>query len=374
MTDLGPAFAGVGDAVAAEHTAEPVLRRLVEAARTLAGARYAALGIPDGEGGFSQFLTAGLSDEEIAAIGPLPRTHGLLGAMLDQAAPYRTDDITTDPRFWGWPPAHPDMRSFLGVPILSEGRIIGAVYVTDKLGGGTFTAGDQETIELLAEHAAVAIENVRLWERSRELALLEERAHLARELHDAMTQRLFSLTLVAETAAEALDRDPPAARDHIGTVRELARDVLRELRSLITDLRPADLEQDGLVAALRSHVAVVARVHDLDVELDAEGPSGLDPGAERHVFRIVQEALHNAARHADARRVDIVVGRDGPALHVEVRDDGRGFDPGDRSLRGTRLGLTSMRDRARVLGGALSITSSPGAGTTVRLELPRPGP
>src|ERR671921_2411657 len=119
-------------AIAAERSVERVLRRLVHAARELAGARYAALGVPDGEGNFAQFVTAGMTDEEVAAMGPLPRTHGLLGAMLESEDPYRTVDIRTHPRFRGWwPKAHPAMRSFLGVPIVARGGIIGAVYITD---------------------------------------------------------------------------------------------------------------------------------------------------------------------------------------------------------------------------------------------------
>jgi len=356
-------------AIAAERAVEPVLRRLVEAARTLAGGRYAALGIPDGEGGFAQFLTTGLSDEEVAAIGPLPRTHGLLGAMLGERESFRTADITRDPRFWGWPAAHPDMRSFLGVPILSAGTVVGAIYVTDKEGAPAFTDADQEVIELLAAHAAVAIENVRLTERTRELAVLEERAALARELHDAMTQKLFSLNLVAEAAADAVGRDPEAAEAHIRTMQGLARDTLAELRSLIVDLRPADLGADGLVAALRAHVDLVARVHGVDVVLRAEGDDRLDPERERQVFRVVQEALHNAVRHAGASRIEVTVTAVDGRVAVAVRDDGAGFDPDDGAVRGRRLGLTSMRDRARAIGGHLAIESAPGAGTAVRLEV-----
>src|SRR5215216_7188916 len=154
--------------VAAEREVEPVLQRLVHAARELGGARYAALGVPDGEGGFARFITSGMSDELIAAMGPLPRTHGMLGAMLDTRDPYRTADIHDHPRFRGWwPSAHPDMRSFLGVPVVARGRVIGAVYLTEKEGGGAFTAEDERLIGLLAAHAAIAIENARLHEGSR---------------------------------------------------------------------------------------------------------------------------------------------------------------------------------------------------------------
>src|SRR3954465_4795546 len=154
---LSPALRAVSDAVlavAAQQSVEDVLQQLVDSARELAGARYAALGTPDGDGGFSRFLVAGMSDELIAAMGPLPRTHGMLGLMLETPEPLRTKDIHTHPRFRGWwPRGHPDMRSFLGVPIVSPDGVIGAFYLTHKQGAEAFSAEDQELIELLAAHA-----------------------------------------------------------------------------------------------------------------------------------------------------------------------------------------------------------------------------
>ena len=180
---LSPALKAVSDAVlavASKLSVEEVLQRLVDSARELADARYAALGIPDGEGGFRRFLVSGMSDQLIAAMGPLPSTHGMLGAMLDAAAPYRTEDIHEDPRFRGWwPKRHPDMRSFLGVPIVSADGVIGAFYLTEKQGAATFDADDEAVIELLASHAAIAITNARLYERSRELSIISERNRLA---------------------------------------------------------------------------------------------------------------------------------------------------------------------------------------------------
>src|SRR5919205_2265505 len=151
---LHPALRELSDAVlavASQRSVEEVLQELVHRARELAGARYAALGIPDGDGGFSRFLVSGMSDRLIARLGPLPRTHGMLGAMLETADPYRTHDIHTDPRFRGWWPAgHPDMRSFLGVPIVAAEGVIGAFYLTEKERTETFDDEDQELIELLA--------------------------------------------------------------------------------------------------------------------------------------------------------------------------------------------------------------------------------
>jgi signal transduction histidine kinase len=370
---LSPALKAVSDAVlavAAELSVEEVLQRLVESARELAGARFAALGIPDGEGGFRRFLVAGMSDTLVAAMGPLPRTHGMLGAMLEAEGPYRTHDIHQHPRFRGWwPPEHPDMRSFLGVPIVAPEGVIGAFYLTEKESGDAFDGADQELIELLAAHAAIAITNARLYERSRELSILSERNRLALELHDVVSQKLFSLNLTAEAAATLLDRDPAAARAQLDRLRELARETLEELRSLILGLRPTDLQRDGLEGALRKEIAMLRRVHGVDVELQAAG-SGSD-GGERdvEVLRIANEALHNAVRHARAAQVVVRLDVSDTMLVVEVIDNGVGFDPNRVEMRSRQLGLTSMEERARELGGRIEIRSAPGAGTTVRLEL-----
>jgi signal transduction histidine kinase len=375
---VSPALRAVSDAVlavAAERSVDEVLQRLVDSARELVGARYAALGIPDGSGGFRRFLVAGMSDELIAAMGPLPRTHGMLGAMLTAEGAYLSRDIHEDPRFRGWwPKGHPDMRSFLGVPIVARGEVIGAFYLTEKADSECFDEADRELIELLAAHAAIAITNARLYERSRELSILSERNRLALELHDAVTQKLFSLNLAAESAATLLARDAEAARTQLERVRSLSREALDELRSLILGLRPADLEHDGLEEALRKEVAMVSRVHGIEVNLSARSVPGLDTPRDAQVLRIANEAVHNAVRHAAASHVTVELRGDGDMLlALEVSDDGHGFDPGDPELRSRHLGLTSMEERAAELGGRLAISSAPGGGTTVRLELPHDG-
>jgi signal transduction histidine kinase len=370
---LSPALKAVSDAVlavASQLSVEEVLQRLVDCSRELVDARYAALGIPDGQGGFRRFLVSGMSDQLVAAMGPLPRTHGMLGATLETAEPYRTDDIRADHRFRGWwPREHPDMRSFLGVPIVAHGEVIGAFYLTEKLEAPAFDAEDQELIEMLAAHAAIAITNAHLYEQSRELSILSERNRLALELHDVVSQKLFSLTLTAEAAATQLDRDPAAARAQVHRLQQLARDALAELRSLILGLRPPELERDGLEETLRKEVEMLRTVHGVPIELHAEG--ALDGSAERNVavLRIAHEALHNALRHARAEHVAVRLGEDNGLLHMEVTDDGAGFEPDRAELRSRHLGLTSMEERARELGGRLEIRSAPGQGTTVRLEL-----
>ena len=372
---LNPTLKAVSDAVlavAANLSVDEVLQKLVDAARELVGARYAALGVPDGEGGFRRFLVSGMSDELIASLGPLPRTHGMLGAMLDQRTSYRTDDIHDDPRFRGWwPRNHPDMRSFLGVPIVApDGTIIGAFYLTEKNGADAFDAEDQELIELLAAHASIAITNARLYEQSRELSILSERNRLALELHDVVSQKLFSVMLTAEAAATQMDRDLVAARAQIERLRELAREALDELRALILGLRPPELERDGLEGALRKEVEMIGAVHGTNVELQIEPGFSIETGdREAALLRIAHEALHNAVRHARAEHVTVRVGGAGGGLVVEVTDDGIGFDPDRPDLRSMHLGLTSMEERARELRGRLRIHSKPGTGTTVRIEL-----
>src|SRR4051794_2716254 len=358
-------------AIAAEREVEPVLQRLVHAARELGGARYAALGVPDGEGAFARFITSGMSDGLIAAMGPLPRTHGMLGAMLESPEPFRTADIHVDKRFRGWwPSAHPDMRSFLGVPIRSRGGIIGAFYLTEKEGAEEFSDADERLIVLLAAHAAIAIENARLHERSRELSIVEERNRLARELHDSVTQQLFGVVLAAESAGELLERGDAAAAGELGRVQALARGAMDELRSVVFELRPASLENEGLGQALRKHVEVLRRVTGRSIELRIGAPPGLGAAAAGQVFRIAQEALQNALRHAGAERIEVRLGNGGGRLVLSVADDGSGFDASAAGVRGRRLGLTSMEERAVELGGRLAIESRPGAGTTVTLEMP----
>lgn len=365
---IDPALAAVSDAVlavASQRSVDEVLQRLVDRARELAGARYAALGIPDGDGGFSRFLVAGMSDEWIASLGPLPRTHGMLGAMLETAEPFRTDDIRTHPRFVGWwPRGHPDMRSFLGVPIVAAEGVIGAFYLTDKEDDSSFDGADQQLIELLAAHAAIAIVNARLNERSRELSILSERNRLALELHDVVSQKLFSLVLTAEAAGTLLERDPAAAAAHVARLQQLAREALDELRSLVLELRPPALDRDGLAGTLRKHVELLRALHGgVEIALDADD-DGCSADA-RELLRVAQEALHNALRHAGARRIEVTLSE----RVLEIADDGAGFDPGDPELRSRHLGLTSMEERAGRLGGRLTIDSAPGAGTRVRLEL-----
>lgn len=286
-----------------------VLRTIVASARELLDAEYAALGVPDDHGGFAQFVVDGISEERWRAIGPLPRQHGILAAMLHQDAPERLADVRKDPRFEGWPAAHPDMSDFLGLPIRDGEETLGALFLANKRGPHGFTDEDEDLLSLLAQHAAIALTNARLYERSRELTIAEERSRLAHELHDAVSQKLFSLRLTAQAAAALVDRDPARAKDELQQVATLAAEAADELRAAVTELRPAALDEDGLIATLRGQVRVLDRAHTAQVTFTCDGVRALPAAQEEAVLRVAQEALHNALRHSQGERIEVTLTR-----------------------------------------------------------------
>jgi signal transduction histidine kinase len=175
--------------------------------------------------------------------------------------------------------------------------------------------------------------------------------------------------LTAEAAQTLSERDPDAAREQVAKLPPLAREALDELRSLVFELRPPDLERDGLCGALRKHVEVLRRLQQREIELDVDDELPADAARDGEVLRIAQEALQNALRHAHAERVTVMLNAADGSVVLEVSDDGVGFDPDAARLRARRLGLTSMEERARRIGGRLEIRSERGAGTSVRLEV-----
>ncbi|ATL26724.1 GAF domain-containing sensor histidine kinase [Streptomyces formicae] len=352
-----------------------VLKTIVASARELLDAEYAALGVPDDHGGFAQFVVDGVSDEQWKAIGPLPRQHGILAAMLRKAEPERLADVRQDPRFEGWPAAHPDMSDFLGLPIRYGDETLGALFLANKKcvkpqGGCGFTADDEDLLSILAQHAAIALTNARLYERSRELTIAEERSRLAHELHDAVSQKLFSLRLTAQAAAALVDRDPSRAKGELQQVATLAAEAADELRAAVVELRPAALDEDGLVATLRTHTQVLHRAHSARVTFESNGVRALPASQEEAMLRVAQEALHNALRHSAAGHVAVVLEKRGAGAVLRVIDDGSGFDPTAIRRAGRHLGLVSMRDRADGVGGRLTVESEPGKGTTIEMEVP----
>ncbi|MFF9198144.1 GAF domain-containing sensor histidine kinase [Streptomyces sp. NPDC014779] len=375
----GSGLAAVSSALLAmnrQMEVRDVLKTIVVSARELLDAEYAALGVPDDHGGFAQFVVDGVSDAQWRAIGPLPRQHGILASMLHTAETERLADVRKDPRFEGWPEAHPEMSDFIGLPVRDGDETLAALFLANKRcpkpdGSCGFTAEDEELLTLLAQHAAIALTNARLYERSRELTIAEERSRLAHELHDAVSQKLFSLRLTAQAAAALVDRDPARAKGELQQVAALAAEAADELRAAVVELRPAALDEDGLVHTLRTQIQVLDRAHTARVTFDAAGVRALPAAQEEALLRVAQEALHNALRHSGAGLVTVALTRSGAGgVRLAVTDDGKGFEPSTVRSAGRHLGLVSMRDRAAGVGGTLTVTSAPGRGTTIEMEVP----
>jgi len=536
----------VGRTLMADLDETVVLDRVLETARELTGARYAALGVlNEDRSELARFLTSGLDQDAHRAIGDLPRGRGVLGVLIEHPVPLRLAEVGESPSSYGFPAGHPTMHSFLGVPILIRGEAWGNLYLTEKQ-GGEFTASDEEAATILAQWAAIAIENARLYETSqarraelekalrgleatrdvavaiggeiglehvlelivkrgralvgaRSLVIMlrdgdslavhssaghaeavrdvrlpiagstsgqvlergqperisdvssrlriaprefgvpdaqtamlvpmlyrgqgvgilaafdhgekggvfseddeqmlktfaasaatavalaqsvqsdrlraslaaadAERRHWARELHDETLQGLGGLRLLLSSALRSADpeRGEQAMREAIGHIEQ----EIENLRAIITELRPAALDELGLATAIEAlldrHREQSGLLIDATIELDTQdGRPGLDAELETAVYRLVQEALTNVAKHARAGAVSVSVRREDGRIAIEVADDGHGFDT--RSLT-DGFGLAGMRERVVLAGGTLSIESGEG-GTTVSATLP----
>jgi signal transduction histidine kinase len=548
MTDQTPLdrlriLVDTGIALSSELSLDALLQQLVEKAALLTSARYAALGVIDQTGdALERFLTTGIEPEAHAAIGDLPKGRGILGVLIREATPLRLADLTADPRSVGFPPNHPPMRTFLGVPIVLRGVAYGNLYLSEKRGGEEFTEEDEELIQLLAAQAAVAIENTRLYETSTRwlrhleslneigealagelelepllelvarrlrglvparmvlIALPEpgtdrlriaaadgdgsdayglvgmdlelggsktgrvlsrgrservdsvlddpeidqqvarrmgvrsalyvplfvgaraigvivahdrlgttssfsdedvrlaeslaaraaiavelservsrdtvrrvveaqenERARLARELHDETGQALTSILLGLKSLDDRVDTDE--GRAAVAELRELVVATLQDVRRLAVELRPAALDDFGLVPAIERLGDLSGEQAGVSIDVRSDlGDRRLPAEAETALYRITQEAMTNVLKHADAKLVRVHLSRSGRGATLVVQDDGKGFHPGDVS--DDSVGLVGMRERIALLGGRLTIESTEGAGTMLTAEVP----
>jgi len=537
----------VGRSLIAELDPEAVLRRMLEVARELTGARYAAIGVLDERRErLEQFITAGIDEETHREIGDLPRGRGVLGVLIDEPKPLRLKDVGAHPRSYGLPLAHPPMTTFLGVPIVIEGQAWGNLYLTEKAAGEEFSEQDEEAISVLADWAAIAIANSRLYRdvrqrrdelertirgletmtevsralggetdvhrllelvakrsralidaRATEIALLDgddfviaavagegvdglrgrrvpldesiaraalhsgrpqrfdevpaelfarralhartaivtpmlfknrpigflmafdrlgalarftedderllqafaasaatavataqtagsellrrsieaseqERRRWARELHDETLQQLAGLRVLLSGARRS--GNPERMETAMGAALELIGEGIADLRGLITDLRPAALDELGAKAAIEALAVRVSKQSGLEIVTDIRLSYEDGTAEHRHttevestIYRLVQEAITNAVKHAHPTRVEVLVDDGSGTVNVDVRDDGRGFDP---EQVGAGFGLLGMRERVILVGGTLDVRSEPGTGTTVNARIP----
>jgi signal transduction histidine kinase len=364
------AFDAATRAIAELQSVDDVLQVIVDQVRPLVGAQYAALGIVDSDGVMERFITAGMDGATRARIGHLPRGHGFLGLIVRENRSFRIPDIAQDPRRYGFPPHHPPMHSFLGVPVTVKGRSVGNLYLTNKAGGDEFSEEDQALVETFAVHAGIAIENARLHEQVQRLAVVDERERIGKDLHDGIIQNIYAVGLSLEDVPELIRDDPEEVARRVERAIDSLHLTIRDIRNFIFGLRPELLSGTTLVNGLVAIVEEFRHNSMIDVEVHVgDLPVEPDPTATGHLLGVVNEALSNVARHSGATRTTVFVdSSDAGGLQLVIEDNGHGFDPTTSGALGHQ-GLANMRSRMAEIGATIELESD-GSGTTITVDRP----
>lgn len=312
----------------------------------------------------------GIAAHILAQIDRVRPGTGLTGQVFQGAAPLVTRNPASDP-LSPRPICNEISQAYVGVPMCAKGRVVGVFSVLGEP-GRQFEAEEVALLASIADQVGVAVDNARLYQQAEQLAVMEERERLAHDLHDSVTQSLYSLTLLAEAGrrlirAAELER----AEDYLVRLGETAQHTLKEIRLLVYKLRPPALEQEGLVGAIQQRLGAVERRAGVKAHLLADDVGRLPAPCEDGLYRIAQEALNNALKHAAAGSVTVRIRVAEGRAEIEIVDDGRGFDLSSKSQQ-DGVGLISMRERARKLGGSLHMVSAPGQGTCVSVSVPLP--
>ncbi len=360
-------------AIGSELTLADALRRITETASELVDARYAALGVLDeSRSRLSEFVTVGLDEAQTALIGARPEGHGILGLLILEPKPLRLPDLTAHPESFGFPPGHPPMTSFLGVPIRLRGVVYGNLYLANKANDEVFTDVDQELVVGLAAAAGLAIENARLHEQSRTAGLLDERERIARNLHDDVIQRLFATGLSLQAAAQLI-KEPLAVERIMRAVDDLDTSI-RQVRSTIFELHQRWATNQSLRSDVIAMCEESSKALGYKPSCDIVGPvdSAVIEPIRGHLLLCIREALSNVARHARASSVQVEVMVHAGQLKLQVVDNGVGYAPVPGHVSS---GLDNMLARAASLGGHFSIARGDESGTVAVWEVPLdPGP
>ncbi|MGD2078465.1 MAG: GAF domain-containing sensor histidine kinase [Chloroflexota bacterium] len=365
--------------IASEVSLEKVLQQITDSAREVVGARYAALGVPDAEGQMEKFITSGISQQQAESIAHRPLGAGVLGVIMRESRSIRLPRVDDDPRSVGFPPGHPAMRSFLGVPIMAGNQVLGNLYLTDKIAeqedgslveAGEFTSSDQELVEMLAAHAAIAIQNAHLYEQVGRLAIVEERSRIGMDLHDGVIQSIYAVGLILESARLQMRDEPEEADKSVLLAIAGLNDAIRDIRNFILDLRPQRFTGD-LNEALARLIREFQANAMIPVRFSAQAAtlSALPAPVARTIFLTTQEALANVARHARANQVTVEIWQEPEMVILCIEDDGVGFNVSQQS-QAVGHGLANMRARADELNGVFVVQSAPGEGTQICLRLP----
>jgi signal transduction histidine kinase len=358
--------------IAGLASVDEVLQLIVNRVRPLVGAEYAALGIVDAAGRIQRFITSGMDDATRLAIGPLPEGRGLLGLIIRENRTFRIPDINTDPRRSGFPPNHPPMSSFLGVPIMVKGVALGRLYLTNKIGAVEFSEEDRSLVETFALHAGIAMENARLNEQLQRLAVVDERERISKDLHDGIIQNMYAVSLSLEDVPELMADDRDEASERVERAIDSIHLAIQDIRNFIFGLRPGLLEGASLVGGLAALIEQHRYNTMIDLELDIPEPIP-EPSAEvtGQLLGILTESLSNVVRHSRAGRASVTLtsAEDGDTYELRIEDNGIGFDPAHAAKLGHQ-GLDNIRGRAKAIGGTFTIASRPGEGTGLVVRVP----
>jgi signal transduction histidine kinase len=355
---------------------DEVLQVIVDRVRPLVSAQYAALGIVDAAGRIERFITSGIDEAARLRIGALPEGHGLLGLIIHENRSFRIADINTDPRRYGFPPNHPPMKSFLGMPIIVKGVSLGRLYLTNKIGAEEFSEDDLALGETFALHAGIAMENARLHEQLRRLAIVDERERISKDLHDGIIQNMYAVGLSLEDVPVLMTDDREEAAARVERAIDSIHLAIQDIRNFIVGLRPELLEGASLVVGLASIVEEYR--HNTIVDLELRVPDVvIEPAATTtgQLLAIVSESVSNVVRHSQATRalVELTADETGAAYELRIEDNGIGFDPALVARLGHR-GLINTRERAAQAGGTVTIDSQPGGGSRLTVRVPGEGP
>jgi signal transduction histidine kinase len=386
-------------ALTTQHDLTEVLQLVVDLSRNLLNAKYGALGILDESGtAIDQLITSGMSPHARGQMDRFPQGLGLLGIPLHEQQAVRVAKIAGDPRAHGFPPNHPAMHTYLGVPILSRGRMFGNLYLADKLpaadvhatgkqvgGALAFTQKDQELLEMFANQAAIAIDNAQLYRQNQQIAVLHERERFGMDLHDGVIQSIYAIGLQLDDARHRVPTDPESARQGIDQAIEGLNRVIRDIRSYIHDLRTHQFEQRDFAQGLEELVRDLQTYSILTVklEIDPQATARIHPRLAKELLHITREALTNVRKHAHATHVTLRVARTDHGVSLTVVDNGVGIGPQTGQAAATASavtasaatsvggqGLRNMQERAARIHGTLAISPIATGGTQVEVTLP----
>ncbi len=355
-----------------------VLQKVVDLSRSLVSSRYGALGVLDPTGThFEQFVTSGMAEDQRVEIGAPPQGHGIFKMLIEEGRSVLVEDVAEHELHSGFPKGHPSMGSLLGVPIRTKGRVIGDLYLAEKIDEDNpnktvkFSLEELQILEMFAIQAAIAIENARLYRQVQELAILEERQRFGMDLHDGVIQSIYAVGLMLENTRRNVLVDPEGAEDQITKSIVSLNNAISDIRNYILELRPQHFQGRDVVQGIEE-LARALRANTfmgVNVNMEDANPKLLNPEQTVEILHIAQEALSNVQKHARAVEVDISLTAKSGLLELLIVDDGVSI-PLEKLENSMGNGLGNMRDRASSLRGEIEIGPCDTGGTMVRLKVP----